>query len=101
MAQYNQHPRQGVVNWVALALFVGAVFALIFVTSGGRSSSKEDAAPAGASLSSLAEKTLSPPSPKVGALTAPLPSNPLAEIDGLQLTLLHTNDTWGYLGPCG
>jgi 2',3'-cyclic-nucleotide 2'-phosphodiesterase (5'-nucleotidase family) len=31
---------------------------------------------------------------------APLPSQP-AKTGPFELTILHTNDTWGYLDPCG
>lgn len=42
--------------------------------------------PLGAQRSPLAQPS---------APAAPLPSSPFS------LTVLHTNDTWGYLAPCG
>ena len=38
------------------------------------------------------------PLPPTSTTTLPLPD---AEKADIQLTILHTNDTWGYLLPCG
>jgi hypothetical protein len=38
------------------------------------------------------------PLPRLDAVSPLAPSS--AE-DSLDLTIVHSNDTWGYLGPCG
>jgi 2',3'-cyclic-nucleotide 2'-phosphodiesterase (5'-nucleotidase family) len=39
--------------------------------------------------------------PSVPVATAPLAQPPRVTPKPLDLTILHTNDTWGYLLPCG
>jgi hypothetical protein len=56
--------------------------------------------PLPASLTSPLSADLNSPLPSpVVSLPTALP--PPAQADGLQVTVLHTNDTWGYLLPCG
>ena len=43
---------------------------------------------------------LSPLSAPVSPLATKSPTLP-APPNALQLTVIHTNDTWGYLAPCG
>lgn len=38
------------------------------------------------------------PGPLASPLSGPAPT---VAVGPLQLTILHTNDTWGYLLPCG
>ena len=63
---------------------------------------------AGLTACSQPVPTLVDPSPlssPLGVLKSPLtqPTAPAARqtISTLSLTVLHTNDTWGYLVPCG
>ena len=45
--------------------------------------------------------TVAPDAPNAPAATAPIARPPAAAPKPLDLTILHTNDTWGYLLPCG
>jgi hypothetical protein len=47
------------------------------------------------SPTAVPESPVAAPSP-----TAPPPAQPVGS-DHFHLTVLHTNDTWGYLNPCG
>lgn len=42
-----------------------------------------------------------PVSPLSAARVSPLAATPAPTPPPLDLTVLHTNDTWGYLLPCG
>jgi hypothetical protein len=64
----------------------------------------------GTSRATLAPTALSSPLPSPTAVpelpvatpspTAPSLTRPIGP-DDFQVTVLHTNDTWGYLNPCG
>ena len=56
--------------------------------------------PLPASLTSPLPADLNSPLPSPVVSLPPAPLSP-ANVDDFQLTVLHTNDTWGYLLPCG
>lgn len=56
--------------------------------------------PLPASLTSPLSADLSSPLPSPVVSLPPTPTSPV-QVDGFYLTVLHTNDTWGYLLPCG
>jgi hypothetical protein len=56
--------------------------------------------PLPASLTSPLSADLSSPLPSPVVSLPPTPTPPV-QVDGFHLTVLHTNDTWGYLLPCG
>jgi len=119
--------RSPILNWLGLAVLVLLVVALILLSRGGEQAAERSsplavlASPLSAHESPLAAALLSPlpgtrataipsPSPTVAeALVTRIPSPsptvpaPTATVaaGGLRLTLVHTNDTWGYLLPCG
>ncbi len=96
----NQH--KSIYNWLGLGVLALIVLGLGYVTMSGRTETKPD-------------ETLSPPplppsplasSPLSADLASPLPTQapPTLTAEAIlpfELTVLHSNDTWGYLLPCG
>ena len=117
--------RSSILNWLGLAILALLVVALILLSRGGERAaepaSAECSSPLAACASPLAVALTSPllatqatailsPSPTVVAAqatrsSAPSPTVPApttaAPASDLELTLVHSNDTWGYLAPCG
>jgi hypothetical protein len=102
--------RRSLLNWLGLGAILLLIAALIHISGGKQpDATKTDersqqvsfdaSSPILAIESSPLESPLRPPvptaSPQVAQATPPLDgTNP-------SLTILHTNDTWGYLTPCG
>ena len=97
----NQH--KSIYNWLGLGVLALIVLGLGYLTMSGRPETESDETPSPPPSSSL---TVSSPlsSPLSADLASPLPTQapPTAEaILPFELTVLHSNDTWGYLLPCG
>ena len=104
-------------NWLGLGAAALLVVGLMWQSRGTRSTvePQETVSPAFTNLdvsSPLPTAILSPtlatlnsplpvPTPVLPPLPTPLATTVLTQVAGLQLTVLHTNDTWGYLLPCG
>lgn len=121
MNQTEHLSRKSILNWLGLGLLGLLVFGLLRLAHNDRPAAErqEVASPAliAQDLSSpLAAALLSPisaaqesplPSPTAAlesAVRAPSPTAPpptRLSGPGFHLTVLHTNDTWGYLNPCG
>jgi hypothetical protein len=121
MNQTEHFSRKSILNWFGLGLLGLLVFGLLRMAHNDQpvAEPKEVAGPASiaqdlssplpaALLSPISAVQESPlPSPttalelaaRVPSPTAPSPTR-FAE-PGFHLTVLHTNDTWGYLNPCG
>ena len=74
-----------------LALWVVLVFSLSMV---GCSSRATSAPPTSTSQPTVTQIAKSTPTPEPTDTPRPTPAP-------LSLTIVHTNDTWGYLDPCG
>lgn len=127
MSQEQQHAGRSVGSWLVLGVLVLLVVGLVRLSAVNQPAAEpaepspsvftalELASPSPTLLASPVPTELSSPlpasfaSPLPAGLNSPLPSpSPLpstppspAEVDGFQLTVLHSNDTWGYLLPCG
>lgn len=99
MSHNEGFPRRSILNWLG----VGAL-ALLAV---GLIQLSKEAQPARVST-----RTSPLSSPLTAALSSPIatattfaaakaPTTATASAADFQLTVLHTNDTWGYLLPCG
>jgi 2',3'-cyclic-nucleotide 2'-phosphodiesterase (5'-nucleotidase family) len=87
----NQH--KSIYNWLGLGLLALVALGLCYLTMSGRPETESDESPP-------ASSPLSSPLP--ADLASPLPTQaPLTAEATFELTVLHTNDTWGYLLPCG
>jgi MFS superfamily sulfate permease-like transporter len=87
---------KSIIQWLSAGLLVLIVAGLVYLIAGGRPTSWPS------QLSPLAARPAAAVSPLVEArptpATAPVPTVALLP---LELTVVHTNDTWGYLLPCG
>jgi len=127
MSQEQQRTGRSVGSWLGLGVLVLLAVGLVRLSAVNHPAT-ESAEPSPSPFTAL-EPTLPSPtlpaspvptelssplpasfaSPLPAGLNSPLPSpSPLpptppspAEVDGFQLTVLHSNDTWGYLVPCG
>jgi 2',3'-cyclic-nucleotide 2'-phosphodiesterase (5'-nucleotidase family) len=115
MNQAQQPPGKSIFNWLGAGLLALLVIGLVYLTTRSR-----PAVEPGAS-SPLSSSPSAPLSPLTVALDSPLRAEPPPATaspspsptpvalptaspepsEALQLTVLHTNDTWGYLWPCG
>ena len=109
--------RSSIWNWLGLALLLLLVVALILLSRGGERAAELAPAERSSPLAALASPLSAQESPLAVALTSPLPAAQVrptpspsptlaapmatAPAGDLELTLLHSNDTWGYLAPCG
>lgn len=111
MQQHDHSVQRSVLNWLGLVILALVVVGLVYASGKGQSrSEREDvrpfSSPTAALLSPQPVTLLSPLSAEVSSpLPSPPPTTHPATPDGdrdiFRLTLLHTNDTWGYLLPCG
>jgi hypothetical protein len=113
MNQPKGLPDKSISDWLGAGVLVLLVAGLVYLTVGGRPAAEpEEVLPQPSStvdLSSPLADGLSSPLPF--ALDSPLPLEPpsstalptLPPVPPLsfRLTVLHSNDTWGYLMPCG
>ena len=127
MNHKEQHPDKSIRNWLGLGALALLVIGLIRLSGSTQLTAEaEDTAapsittleltsPLPAEIPSRLPSPLDSPlpaeilSPLPPALDSPLPTpvfaavseTDTAPVDGFRLTVLHTNDTWGYLLPCG
>ena len=97
----NQY--KSIYNWLGLGVLALIVLGLGYVTMSSRPETKPDEAP---SPPLLPPSPLTASSPLSADLASPLPTQapPTLTTEAIlpfELTVLHTNDTWGYLLPCG
>ena len=101
----NQH--KSIYNWLGLGLLALIALGLCYLTMSGRPETESDESPASLQPSPPTLSPLAPSSslasPLSADLVSPLPTQapPTTEAAFFELTVLHTNDTWGYLLPCG
>ncbi len=115
----NQH--KSLYNWLGLGVLALIALGLGYLTMSGRPEAESDESLPSLQLSPssqvatqvatqvAATSPLAAPSqltsPLSANLASPLPTQapPTAEAPAtsFELTVLHTNDTWGYLLPCG
>lgn len=102
--------RRSILNWLGLGLLVLLVVALVRLSgSDQRITLPEEQAPSASTVDStspLVKQSISPLSSPLDSplpISAPpsLPTVTPTSVSGFRLTLVHTNDTWGYLDPCG
>jgi hypothetical protein len=98
MNQTQPSASKSIYNWLGAGVLALIVLGLFYLSTNDQPAEAPDASPdTPASPLSL---VLS--SPLAAALDSPLPESRVAVDPGaLRLTLLHSNDTWGYLSPCG
>ena len=103
MNQTEHFSRKSILNWFGLGLLGLLVFGLLRMAHNDRPvpEPQEVAGPV-----SIAQDLSSPlPAALLSPISAvqesPLPSPTRFAEPGFHLTVLHTNDTWGYLNPCG
>jgi hypothetical protein len=96
--------RKTIVQGLSVALLLVIITGVLYLISGGRPVSWP-----GRLLSPLSPLSpLSTPTPLAMAPTAPAPlptltasPQPTAPPPPIELTVIQSNDTWGYLLPCG
>jgi hypothetical protein len=127
MNHTKQSSIKSILNWLGAGVLVLFVVGLVYLTMSGRpvteptdagrphqkpfllSPSGDLNSPLPAAMSSPLPAALNSPLPveapmitvspqPIVSLTPPLPTSSSTTF---QLTVLHTNDTWGYLLPCG
>lgn len=113
MNHTQQSTPNTILNWLGAGVLALLVLGLLYVTIDHRSTEQPAATSPLSSAAPVAPDELA--SPLAVALSSPLPPaapaavapsatpppTPLAQATALDLTVLHTNDTWGYLLPCG
>jgi 2',3'-cyclic-nucleotide 2'-phosphodiesterase (5'-nucleotidase family) len=113
----KQPSTRSIFNWLGAGVLVLFVAGLIYFTMSGRPTAEPNRAPSSLSLSDDLSSPLPAAmfSPLPAALNSPLPAKaptatvsptpplptPPGKSTAFQLTVLHTNDTWGHLFPCG
>ena len=110
---------RSILNWLGLGVLALLVVGLIWQSGGVRPTDEPKGtvspafftldlssplpaamlSPVSAALNSPLPEQESAPMPPL--MATPIPTTVPADVTGLQLTVLHTNDTWGYLLPCG
>jgi hypothetical protein len=111
MNHKEQQSDKSIRNWLGLGALALLVIGLIRLSGSAQptAEAEDTAAPSITTLeltSPLPAEILSPLS---SPLDSPLPTTmsasgsqaDTAPVDSFRLTVLHTNDTWGYLLPCG
>ena len=122
MRHREEFPGRSILSWLGLAALVLLVIALIRLSDSGRSTAEPDEtssppfttpdlfSPVPSQTSGHASSAVDSPLPASASsplsmdLGSPLPAaSPAAPTSTvpLRLVVFHTNDTWGYLLPCG
>jgi hypothetical protein len=98
MNQTQPPANKSVYNWLGAGVLVLVVLGLFYLSANDQPADETDTP--SATLSS--PLSFAPSSPLAVALNSPLSESHASEdLGALRLTLLHSNDTWGYLSPCG
>ncbi len=105
MGRNQGFSRRSILNWLGLGVLALLAVALIQL------SKETEPARVSRRTSPLSSSAVELSSPLTAAMSSPLARTPtlataqasptFAADAELQLTVLHTNDTWGYLLPCG
>ena len=116
---HGMNQGRSIFNWLGLGILALLVVGLIWQSGGTRpiDEPQKTVSPAFLTLdlsSPLVAEMSSPvsaalnsplpeqePAPVPSSVPTPIPTAVQVHVNDIQLTVLHTNDTWGYLLPCG
>jgi hypothetical protein len=103
MDRDTDNSSKSILNWAGLGLLIILIVGAILVS---RKASPLDE-PSKSTLDSVTAFSVSEPlavsplSTRALKETSPVPSPTAVPSADFQIAVLHTNDTWGYLLPCG